>query len=171
MYWLICLPPICSRLRLRAFPSCGCACGRWLLHPFCRTIPARTTCKPLPKTRVWKGGLIMKRFLSLLVALLLLFPAAALAQIDLSGLSYDELVALKDQINKAMWESKEWQEVTVAPRGVYEGRRGYPRGPLDYCGCRQAKHNCELGHPACRQQGGYRGRLVGKAASTSTKAL
>lgn len=69
----------------------------------------------------------MKRILSLLIALLLLLPAAAFAQIDLSGMSYDELVALKDQINKAMWESKEWQEVTV-PQGVYEVGVDIPEG-------------------------------------------
>ena len=57
----------------------------------------------------------MKRlFCSLLV--LVLLPVVSFADLpDLSGLSYDELVQLKDQINLAMWNSEEWQEVTVPP--------------------------------------------------------
>ncbi len=71
----------------------------------------------------------MKRILALCTAvLLMLLPLAyAEAEIDLSGMSYDELVALKDQINKAMWESEEWQEVTV-PQGVYEIGEDIPAG-------------------------------------------
>ena len=69
----------------------------------------------------------MKRIVSLLFVLLLLLPAAAFAQIDLNSMSYDELVALKDQINKAMWESKEWQEVTV-PQGIYQVGQDIPEG-------------------------------------------
>lgn len=46
---------------------------------------------------------------------------------DLSGLSYEELVALKDCINLAIWESEEWQEVTV-PQGVYEVGKDIPVG-------------------------------------------
>lgn len=37
---------------------------------------------------------------------------------DLSGMSYEELVELKDQINLAIWESEEWEEVTV-PQGTW----------------------------------------------------
>ncbi len=36
--------------------------------------------------------------------------------IDLSHMSFEDLVTLKDQINLAIWNSKEWQEVTV-PQG------------------------------------------------------
>lgn len=69
----------------------------------------------------------MKRILSAVLALLLLLPALALAEIDLSGLSYKELVALKDRINLAMWESEEWQRVTV-PQGVYRVGEDIPAG-------------------------------------------
>ncbi len=79
----------------------------------------------------------MKKLIAILLAVLTLGSASALAQvsdtnqssaaIDLSGMSYDELVALKDQINLAMWESEDWQEVTV-PQGVYEVGADIPAG-------------------------------------------
>ena len=69
----------------------------------------------------------MKRILSLLIGLLLLTGTATAATVDLSGMSYDELVALKDQINLAMWNSQEWQEVTV-PQGVWLVGADIPAG-------------------------------------------
>ena len=76
----------------------------------------------------------MKRILAFLVALLLIVPSAfadplvtTAGSIDLSGLSYNELVALKDRINLAIWESDEWQEVTV-PQGVWEVGVDIPEG-------------------------------------------
>lgn len=68
----------------------------------------------------------MKRFLSLLLVFMLIVPAYA-ESIDLSGFSYDELVALKDRINLAMWQSEEWQEVTV-PEGIWEVGKDIPAG-------------------------------------------
>lgn len=59
----------------------------------------------------------MKKIISLFLVLLMAFPAFA-EDIDLSGLSYAELVALKDRINLAMWKSEEHFEVTV-PRGTW----------------------------------------------------
>lgn len=53
--------------------------------------------------------------------------AAVQGRIDLSGMSYDELVALKDQINLAMWQSDEWQEVEV-PQGVWLVGEDIPAG-------------------------------------------
>ncbi len=49
------------------------------------------------------------------------------AQIDLTGMSYEELVALKDKINLAMWNSEEWQEVTV-PQGAWVVGEDIPVG-------------------------------------------
>ena len=46
---------------------------------------------------------------------------------DLSGLSYDDLLNLKEQINLAMWSSEEWQEVEV-PQGVWEIGVDIPAG-------------------------------------------
>ena len=69
----------------------------------------------------------MKRALLLLLTLLFLTGTATATTIDLSGMSYAELVALKDQINLAMWNSQEWQEVTV-PQGVWLVGEDIPAG-------------------------------------------
>ncbi len=63
----------------------------------------------------------------LLVLALVLAGSFAFAEVDLSGMSYDELVALKDQINLAIWNSQEWQEVTV-PVGVWKVGEDIPAG-------------------------------------------
>ena len=61
----------------------------------------------------------MKKLLTIILILALAVPAAAFADLpDISNLSYDDLVKLKDSINLAMWNSQEWQEVTV-PIGVW----------------------------------------------------
>lgn len=63
----------------------------------------------------------MKRIISFFLCILTLFSMCAFscADVDLSGMSFDELVALKDKINLAIWNSAEWQEVEV-PQGVWE---------------------------------------------------
>ena len=69
----------------------------------------------------------MKRFVCVLFVLVL-FPLMSCADLpDISGLSFDELVELKDQINLAIWNSQEWQEVTV-PIGVWEIGKDIPAG-------------------------------------------
>lgn len=80
----------------------------------------------------------MKRITSLIIALILVLSISAVcfadnsaqtadaAQIDLSAMTYEELVALKDKINLAMWESKDWEEVTV-PQGVWTVGGGHSR--------------------------------------------
>lgn len=68
----------------------------------------------------------MKRFFAFLLMFLMVYPVLA-EDIDLSGLSYAELVALKDRINLAMWQSEEWQEVTV-PQGVWKVGEDIPAG-------------------------------------------
>ena len=69
----------------------------------------------------------MKRFFLLLLAISLLITAAAADVPDLSGMSFDELVALRDQLNLAIWNSQEWQEVTV-PAGVWIVGQDIPAG-------------------------------------------
>lgn len=69
----------------------------------------------------------MKKFLILLTTLCLLPALVLAAEIDLSGMSFDELVALRDQINLAIWESAEWEEVTV-PQGVWKVGVDIPAG-------------------------------------------
>ena len=59
-----------------------------------------------------------KLILWLVVIIMILSISIVYADVDLSGMSYDELVALKNKINLAMWNSEEWQEVTV-PQGVW----------------------------------------------------
>lgn len=71
----------------------------------------------------------MKKVLTIFITFVLIFALvpAAFADVDLSGMSYDELVALKDQINMAIWNSAEWQEVEV-PQGVWEVGADIPAG-------------------------------------------
>ena len=71
---------------------------------------------------------MMKRFFSFLIAMVLAaICGLASAEIDLSNMSFGELVALKDQINLAIWNSQEWQEVTV-PHGVWKVGEDIPAG-------------------------------------------
>lgn len=71
----------------------------------------------------------MKRVFSFVLCIAALFCmcSCAFAEVDLSGMSFDELVALKDQINLAIWNSAEWQEVEV-PQGVWEVGADIPAG-------------------------------------------
>ena len=60
----------------------------------------------------------MKRFFILCLVLCFL-PVVAFADLpDLSGLSFDELLQLQNQLNFSIWNSKEWKHVEV-PTGVY----------------------------------------------------
>lgn len=45
----------------------------------------------------------------------------------LEGLSYDQLVSYRDALNLAIWNSQEWQEVTV-PQGLYKIGEDIPAG-------------------------------------------
>lgn len=70
----------------------------------------------------------MKKLIAVLLVLASLLSASfAAEQYDLSGMTYDELVAMKDQINLAMWNSKEWQEVVV-PVGTWKIGEDIPAG-------------------------------------------
>ena len=69
----------------------------------------------------------MKKLFCVLMILALSLPLAASADVDLSGLSFDELIALRDKINLAIWNSQEWQEVTV-PIGVWKIGEDIPVG-------------------------------------------
>ena len=62
----------------------------------------------------------MKKLIALILIIALAVPAASLADLpDISGLSFDELVQLREKLNLAIWNSEEWQEVTV-PVGVWK---------------------------------------------------
>lgn len=71
----------------------------------------------------------MKRCICILLfCIILLSVSSALAGgVDLSAMSLGELVALKDQINLAIWNNQDWQEVTV-PQGLWEVGKDIPEG-------------------------------------------
>ena len=67
----------------------------------------------------------MKRVL--LVALVLMLALPAFADVDLSGLTFEELVTLRAKVQSEMMTHDEWQEVTV-PAGVYKIGVDIPAG-------------------------------------------
>lgn len=69
----------------------------------------------------------MKKMICVLAILMMLIPTQAMCEIKLSEMSYEELVELKSQIDMAIWQSKEWQEVEV-PKGVYTVGEDIPAG-------------------------------------------
>lgn len=70
----------------------------------------------------------IRRVIALAAASVMLAGSAcAASKYDLSGMSYQELVKLKDLINIAMWKCEEWQEVTV-PQGVWKVGEDIPAG-------------------------------------------
>lgn len=70
----------------------------------------------------------MKRIVALCICIVIFFiSTSALADIDLSSMSFDELIALQQQVNKAIWASDEWQEVEV-PAGLYRVGVDIPAG-------------------------------------------
>ena len=70
----------------------------------------------------------MRKKFSIVLALFLLLTAThSSANFDLSSMSFEELVNLRDQLNLAIWNSKDWQEVTV-PVGVWEVGKDIPAG-------------------------------------------
>lgn len=68
----------------------------------------------------------MKRILAVSLALVLLC-SCALAEIDLSSYSFEELAALRDQCQLEMMKRDAWQEVTV-PQGLWEVGVHIPAG-------------------------------------------
>ena len=69
----------------------------------------------------------MKKALVWMLAVCALLPGFALAEVDLSGMSFEELIALREQVNQAIWRCDEWQEVTV-PMGIWEVGVDIPEG-------------------------------------------
>lgn len=70
---------------------------------------------------------MFKKIIAAAAAAALFMSSAVAADLDLSSMSFDELVALRDQLNIAIWNSQEWQEVTV-PAGVWEVGADIPAG-------------------------------------------
>lgn len=68
----------------------------------------------------------MKKIITLVLALVVC-STAAVAEFDLTGLSFEELIQLQQQVQLAMWTSDSWQEVEV-PAGIYEIGVDIPAG-------------------------------------------
>ena len=62
-----------------------------------------------------------------IVCLMLLIPAFAFAEVDLTGMSYDDLVSLSKQVGMAIMQSDEFDSVTV-PMGIWEVGVDIPEG-------------------------------------------
>lgn len=83
----------------------------------------------------------MKKFLALLLVFLMISPAMA-DGIDLSGLSFEELIDLRNRINMAMWQCEEWQEVKV-PQGTWKVGEDIPAGHWTVK-CAPGAYYCEI---------------------------
>ena len=70
-----------------------------------------------------------KQMLSVLLTVLLLLPSVCFA-VDLSGMSFDELIDLRSQLEKEILSRPEWKEVTV-PAGRWIVGQDIPEGT--YC--------------------------------------
>ena len=89
---------------------------RLMMRRKIQPILALTKCEQL------LGGMKMRKLISLLLVVCVsLIPVLSFADdsIDLSGMSFSELVELQRRVTMAMWKTTEWQEVTV-PTGLYQ---------------------------------------------------
>lgn len=69
----------------------------------------------------------MKKLIALTLIILSLIPVAAFADVDFSGMSYDELVSLNSQLFKEIVSRPEFKEVAV-PTGSYVVGSDIPAG-------------------------------------------
>lgn len=75
----------------------------------------------------------MKKILALVVLLAILATtAASAAEIDLAGMTFDELRALQTQLNQEIHNRPEWKEVTV-PAGDWVVGEDIPAGAYSVC--------------------------------------
>ena len=63
----------------------------------------------------------------ILLVFVLILAASALAEIDLTGMTFDELLQLRADVDAAIWASDGWQEVEVM-EGVYIIGEDIPEG-------------------------------------------
>lgn len=94
----------------------------------------------------------MKNACVFLFIIILLFNTAfASTDIDLSGMSLNELIELKNKINLAMFETDGWEEVIV-PEGVYVIGEDIPEGKWTVHAA--PKHEAGLVHGSCLDNNG-----------------
>ncbi len=110
----------------------------------------------------------MRRLFVLFLSLFLIVGSAAADLVDLSGMSFDDLVALRDQLNLAIWNAAEWQEVTV-PAGVWTIGEDIPAGhwtirplPGDYVSVIYCDILDRFGTSAAPGWQGWNGCLTGR---------
>ena len=68
----------------------------------------------------------MKKFVGLILALILIC-SFAVAEVDLTGMTFDELIELRQKVDAAIFASDGWQEVSV-PAGIYKIGEDIPAG-------------------------------------------
>lgn len=68
----------------------------------------------------------MKKFVGLVLALILIC-SFAVAEVDLTGMTFDELIELRQKVDAAIFASDGWQEVSV-PAGIYKIGEDIPAG-------------------------------------------
>lgn len=70
----------------------------------------------------------MKKLITIVLILAMLIPTAAFADLpSLDGMTFDELVELREKLNIAIWNCQEWQEVEV-PAGIWKIGEDIPAG-------------------------------------------
>lgn len=89
----------------------------------------------------------MKKIISLSVAIILticILANAAASDIDISGLSFSDLLELQQKINLAIFACDEWKEVEV-PMGVWDVGKDIPAGRWQLsCGDKYKKTHIAL---------------------------
>lgn len=110
----------------------------------------------------------MKKLIALFLFFVFLSGCAGAEGPDLSGMSYADLVALRDQLNLAIWNSREWQEVEV-PAGVWTVGRDIPAGhwtirprPGDYVNITYFDRLDQFGKNVGKGWLGWGGTLTGR---------
>lgn len=73
----------------------------------------------------------MKKIIVILLIIVLLMPCAFAEDIDLSGLTFDELVSLRSKVQLEMMNRDDWQSVTV-PVGVWQIGVDIPAGHYSF---------------------------------------
>lgn len=70
----------------------------------------------------------MKKSISVILSLVLvLLISFAVAEVDLSGMTFSDLLDLQQKVNQALFKSEEWKEVEV-PMGAWDIGKDIPAG-------------------------------------------
>lgn len=86
----------------------------------------------------------MKKLICLIVVLLVI-PTIALSEPDLSGLTYDQLVAFQHYITMEIMQRPEWKEIEV-PKGQWIVGVDIPAGTYCILSPKESCHLCVWGY-------------------------